>query len=220
MLGGIILRASVVLGALTAASPTYGDILRVREDAERDRRWVLKPNGVHLYSLKSRQLLRHIVLPGWYWAGEPYSCAPDLAIGPRGEVLVTSDIAPVLWRVDPRTLAASVHELSVDADSHMDVGFSGLAYSAQQGAYFAVSHVGSLWAIDTRLSRARKIPLSAPVARACGISIRPGLCVRGEATDWRIELAPDGRSGYVFATPLCARPEEGALADSARSRGR
>jgi len=222
MLDGII-RTSVLLGALLAASPMQADersVLRVREDAQRDRLWVLRPNGVHLYRLKTRQLLRHIALPGWYWAGEPYSCAPDLAIGPHGEALVTSDVAPILWRVDPRSLTVGVRELSLEADQHMDVGFTGLAYSPQHSAYLAVSHAGSLWRIDTPLSKAQQIPLSAPLARACGISVRPTLCVRGEDQDWAIELAPGGRAGRVSPTPLCARRVEGAASGSGRSTGR
>jgi hypothetical protein len=221
MLDGI--RSSLLFVTLVAASPAQVDeqsILRVREDPQRDRLWVLRPSGVHLYSLKTRQPLRHIVLPRWHWAGEPHSCAPDLALGPRGEALVTSDIAASLWRVDPRTLVVTVHELSLDADRHMDVGFSGLAYAPEQGAYFAVSYVGSLWTIDTQLSKARKIPLSAPIARACGIATRPRLCVRGEQADWAIDLAPDRRSGRVAATPLCAAPAAGSGAGSGRSTGR
>lgn len=221
MLRGI--RVSLLVGTLAVASLAYAEdpsLLRVREDPQRDRLWVLRTNGVHLYSLKTRQLLRHVPLPGWHWAGEPYSCAPDLAIGPRGEALVTSDIAPVLWRIDPRTIAASVHQLSLDADNHLDLGFSGLVYSPESQAYFAISYVGSLWSIDTRLSRAQKIRLSAPVRRACGISTRPALCVRGEDTDWRVELDPDGRSASVVATPPCGPQAEAAASGSGRSTGR
>lgn len=219
MLDGII-RSSLIAGALAASIAQAEEVLRVREDPQRDRRWVLATNGVHLHSLRSGQRLRHIPLPGWYWAGEPYSCAPDLAIGPHGEALVTSDVAPVLWRIDPRSLTLTMRQPWLEADNHMDVGFTGLAYFPQHGAYFGVSYAGSLWAIDRGLGRARKIPLSAPVARACGISAGRTLCVKGEDTDWRIDLAPDQRSGHVRATPLCARPEEEAGAGSGRSTGR
>lgn len=215
-----IIRGSLIAGALVASIARADDpVLRVREDPQRDRRWVLAASGVHLHSLRSGQRLRHIPLPGWYWAGEPYSCAPDLAIGPHGEALVTSDVAPILWRIDPRSLTVTVRQPWLEADSHMDVGFTGLAYSARHGAYFGVSYAGSLWAMDKGLGRARKIPLSASVARACGISAGHDLCVKGEHTDWRIDLAPDQRSGHVSATPLCARPAEGAASGSGRSKG-
>ena len=210
-----IIRGSLIAGALVASMAQADDpVLRVREDAQRDRLWILKPTGVHLYGLKSRQPLRHIPLPGWYWAGEPYSCAPDLAIGPNGEALVTSDVAPLLWRIDPRSLTLTLRQLRLEADNPLDVGFTGLAYSPQHGAYFGVSYAGSLWTIDKRLGRARKIPLSASVARACGISAGRALCVKGEDKDWRIDLTPDQRSGHVRATPLCARPAKGAGAGS------
>jgi hypothetical protein len=208
-----------VLGLLSFVSALQAVDLRVREDPGRDRRWVLRPSGVHLYSLKG-QYLRHIPLAGWYWAGEPYSCAPDLALGPHGEALVTSDIAPLIWRVDGRSLTVSMRRLLLDADSHMDVGFSGLLYSPEKGEYFAVSYIGSLWAVDGGLTRARKIRLSAPLPRACGISNRPGLCVRGEDADWTIELAPDGRSASVSPTRPCGPGEVGAAAGSGRSTGR
>jgi hypothetical protein len=215
-----LLSFLAVPGLLSLVSAAQAVDLRVREDPERDRRWVLRPSGVHLYRLGTGQYLRHIPLAGWYWAGEPYGCAPDLAIGPRGEALVTSDIAPVVWRVDPRSLTGSVRQILLDADAQMDVGFSGLLYSPEKGEYLAVSHIGSLWALDRGLTRARKIRLSAPMARACGISNRPRLCVRGEDRDWAVELAPDGRSASVSPTPLCGPREAGAAADSGRSTGR
>jgi hypothetical protein len=194
--------------------------LRVREDPERDRRWVLRPSGVYLYSLRAHRYLRHIPLAGWYWAGEPYSCAPDLAVGPRGEAVVTSDIAPVVWRVDGRSLTVSMRQLLLDADTHMDVGFSGLLYLPLRGEYLAVSHVGSLWVLDRGLTRARKVRLSAPLARACGISNRPGLCVRGEDADWAVQLAADGRFASASPTPPCGLRAEGAASGSGRSTGR
>jgi hypothetical protein len=158
MLGKMI-RGSVVLGGLLATPVAHveeASLLRVREDAQRDRLWVLRTDGVHIYSLKTRQRVRHVPLPGWHWAGEPYGCTPDLAIGPRGEALVTSDVAPVLWRIDGRTFAASVRQLLLDADEHMDIGFSSLVYSPQRRAYVAASPGGSVWSIDTQLTRARK----------------------------------------------------------------
>jgi len=94
-----------------------------------------------------------------------YACLPDLALGPRGEVVITSNIVPTLWRIDPETLAVSMHPLVLEADTGKDVGFSGLVYSSEHGAFFAVSDPhGSLWRIDAPFTSARKIPLSAPIA--------------------------------------------------------
>jgi hypothetical protein len=93
------------------------------------------------------------------------------------------------------------------------VGFTGLTYSAEEEAFFAVSDFGALWRIDPLFSRAQKIALSAPIPKACGVAIRTtvnrffGLRVHGPQGDWTVNrvhgqqggwtvsLAPDGRSG-------------------------
>jgi hypothetical protein len=54
---------------------------------------------------------RAVELPGWHWAEQPYACAPAVATGPRGEVVVTSNVLPVVWKIDSETLAVSVHQL-------------------------------------------------------------------------------------------------------------
>jgi hypothetical protein len=186
-------------------------VLRQQNDAERGRHWVLTAEGVELYELSSGKLLAQIALPDWLWVGEEYACPPDLAIGYRGEVVVSSNVVPTLWRIDPVTLVASRHELAMEDDKGRDIGITGLAFSAQQGAYFAVSAThGALWRIDARLARAQSIPLSAPLPKSCTLAIPPrepdrramravGLCVRGEEGDWTIAFAPDQRFGYVRA---------------------
>jgi hypothetical protein len=62
---------------------------------------------------------------------------------------------------------------------------------------------GSLWRIDPLLRRAQKIPVSTPLVDACGLSVERTrtrrtvvLCAEGFRT---VHLAPDQRSGYVFA---------------------
>ena len=81
-----------------------------------------------------------------------------LGFGPRGEVLVTSDVVPAVWRVDARTLAVSVHPLALDADADKDVGFTSIAYSRVAGAYFARGSIdGACWRIDASLGSARKL---------------------------------------------------------------
>jgi hypothetical protein len=187
---------SVDLGA--AGNNTFN--LRYQVDAARERIWWLTREGVFIHSAAAPEKIP-VSLPGWLWAGAAYSCLPDLALGPRGEAVVTSNVLPVLWKIDPETLAVSVHRLQLDADADKDVGFSGLAYSARDGAYIAVSELhGSLWRIDPLLRRAQKIALSEPV-RACKVSVqrqeRPvrfsRLCLEGRS----VNLAPDQRSAYV-----------------------
>ena len=162
--------------------------------------WVLDADGVVLQQPGKARVA--IKLPEWQWAHEPYACPPVVATGPRGEALVTSNVLPVLWKIDPQTLAVSMHRLQLDADSHKDVGFSGLVYSARDGAYFAVSELhGTLWRIDPLLRRAQKLALSEPVRGACSMSVQQQertsrftrLCLDGR----NVHLAPDQRSAYV-----------------------
>ena len=153
---------------------------RSQTDLARNRVWLLNSEGVFLQ--EGAAPLKKLQLPDWHWAGAPYGCLPDLALGPKGEAVITSDVLPTLWRIDPETLAVSKHPLALDADTDKDVGFSGLTYSAMQGVYFAVSHAqGSLWRIDRAFTRAQKIPLSEPVPGAYGLTARQN-DARGRAT--------------------------------------
>lgn len=191
--------------------------VRYQVDAARNRIWSMTMDGVQLHDAAAPQKIV-LTLPGWFWASAPYSCAPDLALGPKGEVVVSSNIVPTLWRIDPETLAVSVHPLVLDADVDKDVGFSGLAYSAQHAAFFAVSDThGSLWRIDPLLERAQKVTLSAPIRKACGLAVPSGIarqtasrdrgvCVRTARDDWIVSLAPDQRSGYVRRASCTDRP--------------
>lgn len=62
-----------------------------------------------VYLQQARKARVAIKLPEWQWAHEPYACPPAIAIGPRGEALVTSNVLPVLWKIDPQTRAVTVH---------------------------------------------------------------------------------------------------------------
>jgi len=193
---------SKVLWFIAAASLLSGP-------AAAEQTWVLDVDGVYMQQARKPRV--EVKLPGWHWAHEPYACPPAVAIGPRGEALVTSNVLPVLWKIDPQTLAVTVHSLELDADLDKDVGFSGLVYSARDGAYFAVSELhGTLWRIDPLLRRAQKIALSEPVRGACSMSMQ-----RQERTsrfsrlclDRRnVHLAPDQRSAYVQSTGCPSNP--------------
>lgn len=117
----------------------------------RDRAWQLTADGV----VTGKTV---VPIPGWVLAQPSYACAPELAVGPKGEAVITSNVVPTLWRVDPETLAVTEHPLALDADADKDVGLTRLVYSPKHAAFFAVSHAhGSLWRIDTQLKRAQKI---------------------------------------------------------------
>lgn len=143
--------------------------IRSQVDAARGRIWWLTGGGLSLHDRTKRQRIT-LPLPGWHWAGAPYGCLPGLALGPKGEVIVTSDVLPKLWRVDPETLVVTVHSPTLDAQGDRDVGFSELSYSARHGAYFAVgSTPDSLWRIDPLLRRAQETPLAASRTQSCGL---------------------------------------------------
>ena len=214
MLSVVLVSVAAAAGdAASEVAPGYEEglpILRFQKDAARDRGWLLTASGVFVFTLSTRQTVAQVSLPQWTWANAAFSCPPDLAVGPKGEALISSNVEPTLWRVDPVTLAVSRHALALDADTDKDVGFTGLAFSEVQGAFYAVSHFGALWRIDPLLQRAQKVDLSAPMPTACGVAIRRaknglnrflGLCVRGRQGGWTVNLAPDRRSGYVIARP-------------------
>jgi len=129
-----------------------------------ERTWALARDGVVVRWGRAAQL---VPLPDWQWAERAYACPPVLALGPGGEVIVTSNVVPTLWRVDARTLRVTVHRLELDADHDKDVGFTSLRYSAAEEAWIAFSagH-GSTWRIDRGLARARKIAEHQPAGRA------------------------------------------------------
>jgi hypothetical protein len=177
MLNGILSKSQSVMAVLLISIGVAGElnaqnvspILRLQVDAARDRIWILTRSGVDVYDSRTQKGTRHVPLPDWHWAGEPFGCSPDLALGPRGEALISSDVVPTIWRVDPATLAVSRHELVQHEDADKDVGFSGLAFSAEQGVWFGASSFhGSLWRIDPSLRWAEKMPSPTPIRKPCG----------------------------------------------------
>jgi hypothetical protein len=198
-----------------SAPQSQASPLRYQVDPARNRVWSLTQQGVFLHESATREKVA-VDLPAWQWAGAPYGCLPDLALGPKGEAVITSDILPTLWRIDPESLAVSVHAPIVDADADKDLGFSALAYSPAQDAWFAVSLQGSLWRIDPLFRRAEKVALLDPLPKTCGLAARSrsaslkssrltGLCLRTRQGTWVIDLSPDQRSAYARAAPCTAR---------------
>jgi hypothetical protein len=189
--------------------------IRSQVDAANGRIWWLTREGVFVHDAKTPQK-RFVPIPGWVSVDPAYACLAALALGPKGEALVTSNILPTVWKIDPETLAVSEHALVLDADQDKEVGFSGLVYSAQHAAFFAVSEFGSgsLWRIDADLTRGEKVALSAPVTKACGVAVGAPkkaerlsrLCVRGQQGDWTVQLAADQRSASVHAAPCTDLP--------------
>jgi hypothetical protein len=198
------------------ASATLEPLQRQLVDVARGREWSLSQTGLVLKQNGSEQS-QVIALPDWAWAYPEFAgCLPDLALGPRGDVIVTTNVAPIVWRVDAQSLAVTRHPLALSDDRDRDVGFTGLVYAAEQDAYFAVSAPhGSLWRIDPQLRQARKLMLSEPLRGACAVRVQPsghrvtrilGLCVR-TADDLRsLAVSPDQRSAYLRPEPCRVAP--------------
>ena len=157
------------IGGCSVEPGGLAPVARQQADAARQRAWSLDAEGLSFHDRSAPAKTVQIPLPGWVWVGPPRGCPPNLALGPRGEIVVTSDVLPTLWRVDPVTFEVSVHPLALDADTDKDAGFSGLVYSSRHGAYFAVSHaLGSMWRIDPLLKTAHRISQSFDLERPCG----------------------------------------------------
>jgi hypothetical protein len=180
------------------------EALRVQSDTARNRLWVLHRDAVYVYAITTRRQIGRIVLPDWMYVGEPFNCAPDLALDPSGAAIVSSNVRASLWRLDPERFAVTRHDLELDTDRDKDVGFTGLAFA--DGALFGIDAVhGSLWKIDLATAKAEKIELSAPVRGACGLARHPSpgpdrslvLCAVGGKRSHRITLSPDLRRGNV-----------------------
>ena len=144
-----------IAGCESNATPNASVLLRYKVDAARDRSWALTRDGVVIQSATGSRKV--VPLPGWLWVGAPH-CPPDIAVGPKGEALITSNVVPTLWRIDPQTLAVTVHPLSLDTDNGKDVGFAALVYSTEQATFIAYSDVQrSVWKIDPLLESAAKV---------------------------------------------------------------
>lgn len=142
-------------GCESNAQPSAARLLGYQVDAARERSVWLTRDGVQIHSAASKPV--QVELPGWMYAGAPY-CPPGIALGPKGEIVITSNVVATLWRIDADTLAVTVHNLALDADREKDVGFAAVVYLPEQGAFIAYSETQrSLWTIDASLSGARKL---------------------------------------------------------------
>lgn len=163
----LVFPAVAVATTLLAGCVANSEVLRIRPDAERNRLWLLDQGAVTLYHSRSGKLLQRIVLPGWTFAGKPFGCPPDLALDASGAVFVTSDVLPVLWRIDPVQFEVTVLEVALDADQDKDMGFTSLAFAADETLIAANAIHGTLWRINLRALTAEKVASSAPVRGVC-----------------------------------------------------
>jgi hypothetical protein len=171
---GLAVLTAVAGGCNVGAAPEsikadYAAVkIRHQADELRGRIWVLTRSGVVVFDVNSPSRIHRVPLPGWMWVGEPYGCLPGLALGAKGEAVISSDVVSTLWRVDPETFEVSEHALALNADTDRDIGFSALRYSRENNAFFGVSALyGSVWRIDPLLGRAQKVAHATPIARVC-----------------------------------------------------
>ena len=69
--------------------------VRYQMDPARKRVWSLTSEGVSVRDVGTPEKVVEIALPSWQWVDAPYGCPPDIALGPKGEAVVTSNIVPI-----------------------------------------------------------------------------------------------------------------------------
>jgi hypothetical protein len=139
-----------------------------RTDVAGNRVWVLELDALTVYDRTNRRRLRRVILPDWPVAGPGHACAPDLVLDRSGAALISSNVVPVLWRIDPQRFEVRQIFLTLDSDTDKDVGFTALAFAADGTLTAAGASFPSSWRIDLEAATARRVvsPADAP----CGTS--------------------------------------------------
>ena len=153
--------------SLQREGPAAAKLKVVRADPARNRLWVLDHEVISVYDNTNGRQLRRIVLPEWIVLPQRYSCLPDLALDSSGAAFVSSNVLPVLWRIDPQRYEVTRIELVLDTDSDKDVGFTGLSFAGDGTLLAAGAMAAALWQIDTSAASARKIASYPSVVRGC-----------------------------------------------------
>ena len=132
--------------------------VRVALDLARGRRWELHWDGLLAYDMASGELVRHVQLPGAIFSAARESCPPDIVLGRLGDVLVSSNAQPRLWRVSPARFEVEVFDLALAGDDDKDFGFGYLAWGPGEGTLQAVSSpMGEAWRLDLATATAVKL---------------------------------------------------------------
>lgn len=154
-------------GSVRREGPPEIGLEVVRVDLAHNRRWVLREHSLTVYDHMNGRRLRHIILPDWVVAGPRDGCAPDMVLDSSGAALVSSNVLPVLWRVDPQRFQVARIALELDADTDKEVGFAGLSPAGDGVLIAAGATFESLWRLDLRSATASKLatPGSRPGCR-------------------------------------------------------
>jgi len=154
-------------GSVRREGVAQGKLEIVRADAQRNRLWVLDREALTLYDNLNGRRLRRLALPEPFLVGDEYACPPDIALDAAGTVFVSSNVLPVLWRIDPQGFEITRIELALNADTDKDFGFTGLSFAGDDILIAAGSTFASLWRIDIRTASATKIASYPAATRAC-----------------------------------------------------
>lgn len=154
-------------GSVRRDGPTAELLEVVRADTKGNRRWVLNADSLSVYDNVSRRRLRRIELPGWILAGPLHACAPDMVLDSTGAAIVSSNVVPVVWRIDPQRFEVTRIALKLSADSDKDIGFTALSFAGDGTLVAAGATVGAVWRIDLQSAQATKVASYPPATGIC-----------------------------------------------------
>jgi hypothetical protein len=144
--------------------------LRVTFDAVRSRLWVLDLEHVHVYDIAKRVRIGRMPLPNWSVA--ELICPPDMALDRSGNVLVSDNTQPTLWRIDADTFRFTGHPLRLVGSENVDIGFGALAFATDGSLYGIAATGGTLWRIDVESASAQRVELDALLPEGCSLTVR------------------------------------------------
>ena len=151
--------------ALGLALPCAADDIRIRRDELRDRTWILRGDALYSYEYGPGGTSRRFALPGWIHVSARNACAPDVFIEAGGSVIVSSNIVPSLWRVDPTVANAVELSMEVSPATRKDFGFASLQTTENGELHGRGSIDRSLWLVD--LANRSAIQLDETHATSC-----------------------------------------------------
>jgi hypothetical protein len=152
----------------TRAQAAFASSIPISQrDAARNRVWSIANGAILLSNGQTGAIVRQFSLPGWINLDDQFSCAPDLIVDPGGNVVVSSNIEPTLWRIDAQSLDIERIEISLDSDGDKDFGFTRLAYASPDELIALNAIGGSRWRIHLSARRATKLPSRSLIEGAC-----------------------------------------------------
>jgi len=148
--------------------------LGVKVDAQRGRLWVVDPGTIYTYDLRTNRLLKKTAITDVVSVSS--SLINDLVIDRFGNAYVTDSTNAYIYRVDGRTLQASVWldvsgTVPYGQQNGVPFNLNGIVLTPDQH-YLIVGKTndGSFWRIDTATKAIREISLPAPLTFADGIT--------------------------------------------------